>query len=266
MKKIIFSMFLSLCLVYTATAQLGEGQTDPDVTNKRGAYILPVQGDFALGFDALPVMSFFTSPVEFEQYTIIGKYFLENDRALRVSLGIGVNSETNKDLVSPNPAPTPSDPTKDQRVIDVSRESETFLGLSVGYELRRGQGRVQGFYGGEFGLAVYSRSEKNEWGNNLSATNTNSFNPRLLERSYGTAFSVGLGGFVGAEYFIAPKLSIGAEMSLGFYFTTWGEGEENLESWNGTAISKRTQRVDGGGSAFDIETRPGASIFFTFHF
>jgi len=256
MKKIIFSMFLSLCFVFTAVAQFDDvPQTDPNVTNKRGAYLLPDQGDFALGFDATSLLNLFQGGVSFDQTTIFGKYFLDHDRALRVKLSLGMFNEAHKDFdddVTSIATPTP-------KVTDIERFSELSLGLSLGYEMRRGHGRVQGFYGGELGFGISSASEKYEWGNKMSAT----YNPgpRPTEEKFGTTFSVGLGGFVGAEYFIAPKLSLGVELSLGLWFSSTGESEKTTESWEDNARKTTTTKGSAGDSNFSIRSLPAFTPF-----
>ncbi len=53
---------------------------------------------------------------------------------------------------------------------------------------------------------------------------------RITEQK--TAGDFGLRGFVGVEYFVIPKISVGGEFGLGFMYSKVGEGYVNTESWN----------------------------------
>src|SRR5688572_26676784 len=99
MKKSIFVLACLLC--FGSKGQDMGNDTVPK--NKRGNEILPKKGDIALGFNTIPILSFFyesftaapgTGPGEVVQYTggsnnqITAKYFLAAKTAIRLRFGI----------------------------------------------------------------------------------------------------------------------------------------------------------------------------------
>jgi hypothetical protein len=89
---------------------------------------------------------------------------------------------------------------------------------------------------------------------------------RVSSIKQGTLFGIGARAFVGAEYFIFPKISLGAELGWGFAYINQNDGLITTESWNTTATIK-----DGvpfaGSNSFGIDTdNSGGQILLTFHF
>ena len=54
-----------------------------------------------------------------------------------------------------------------------------------------------------------------------------------MESKSGRSFGVGLRAFVGCEFFIAPKISLGAEFGWGLGFQTMGASVTTTESVGG---------------------------------
>ena len=288
-KKIIFSISLCLIVGFSSMAQDVVGD-NPAVTNKRGVAILPQAGDFALGIDAFEPLrylgNFFSSGGNYAPYfegiygDIVGKYFLQNDRALRVRLSLGLNSIDRKAFVMDDSKPTETNFTLE----DVQKYSVSDISLGVGYEFRRGKGRVQGFYGGEGVLGFGSSKYKYEYANAITSsrwtpTSTNFNNnvstiggitTREIESKNGTRISVGASGFVGAEYFFAPQLSIGGEFALGLNFNMVGKSEITRESWStaNNRVETRTTKGSGARTAMNmgLNTVSYSNIFLMFYF
>ncbi|MDF1676825.1 MAG: hypothetical protein P1U44_14015, partial [Vicingaceae bacterium] len=140
---------------------------------------------------------------------------------------------------------------------------------------------IQGYYGGELLISLGSSSESWDYGRAYTADwSANEVAPmgsiqgsaiaqRVTERKAGSTFAFGLRGFVGVEWFIAPKVSLGAEYGWGLGFSSTGEGEETVEYWgfveNSTASEPSLQSETlktGGSSAFQLDTdNNGNSIF-----
>jgi len=299
MKKIIIS--IGLCLVgFVTVAQNVDEVNNAAFVNKRGVYLLPQAGDFALGIDASPILGYlgniFSSSGNYapdlSSQTIYGKYFLEDNRAIRVKLSLGLFNTVNKGFVRDDVA-YEDDYATDKTVIDVERISNSFVGLNVGYEFRRGSGRVQGFYGGEVMLGYDGGKNKYDYANRMNEDNTNpsSFNfdgrnllpYRVIQSKNGTFFA-GLGAFAGAEYFIAPQVSLGCEVGLGFIFSSTGKRKTTFEKWDIEDEKAKIQTVkDVSGEKwrnarnFQVGTYTGngffgeysyssVSIFLMFHF
>ena len=282
-----------MCAFFTTTAQ--EVATDdfsPAVTNKRGVLLLPGYGDFALGFDAMPFLNWFGNRnSDFDAFngvnhSIYGKYFLGDDRAIRGRLTINM-SNTSRVAAVRNDFEFTNNPLNAlATALDAMNTSSFNIDLGAGYELRRGKGRVQGFYGGEVILGFGSGTKQTmEYGNPMTEVNQNpthtifvptgSSDPpppgRVTEVNNGSKITAGLGGFVGVEYFFAPQISIGGEFCLALRYTFTGQTERTIESWNAAANNVQTQtsrsgQWDASDIAFGTAPNFGGRLFLMFHF
>jgi hypothetical protein len=237
-----------------------------EVTSEGGNVVTPQAGDIALGFNAAPLFNYagnmFNGTVGNSlnmgwangNNAIYGKYFMDENTALRGSLRIGFGSTTDNLLYGGS--------TGDS-LTDVVKNSFNSIVLGAGYEKRRGHNRLQGYYGGEFMIGFGGFSTTNTYAEVLSATNPGS---RVLSTKSGSGIMFGLRGFIGAEYFFAPKISIAAEYGWGLTFNTSGKGSTETETWNGTAIVNTTSNADNS-SYFGIDTdNLGGAIRLMFHF
>jgi hypothetical protein len=161
-------------------------------------------------------------------------------------------------------------------VEDIQKISSTNVTLNIGYELRRGHGRVQGFYGGEimfnYGKGHTSYEYGNPYTNDFINPNTTNFGTnvtttgRVLELENGRTLGFGLGGFIGVEYFFAPKISVGGEFGWGLGIANTSDGEVTEEQWTGLEV-KEVPSPAGGGKAWGIDTDNAfGAIFLMFHF
>lgn len=269
MKKSIL-LISALCVFVTLSAQSDE--RSKGVTTKNGTPILPAAGDFAIGVDAAPFLNYAggflsnaggTAPdFKFDDdFTIYGKYFLAPDRAIRAVLALNLSTSTTKTAVLETGS-------TDKYVDNSVKNGTTGFGLSVGYELRRGYGRLQGFYGAGVGLAYASQTISYDYGNALSSNNTNGGTPRDKENSFGGQFGFELGGFAGVEYFVAPKISIGAEVQLGLRVSNTPKGERTAERWDNSKIVETTvpsYNANRPGIA-GFGTNVDGNLFVLFHF
>ncbi len=286
MKKTIITLTVALFACSFVFAQ--ENEREKGTVTKSGRQILPQAGDFAIGVDAYPFLNYAgnmfngsnsNNTPSFGGATLYGKYFLQDNRALRVRLLLDLSSETYKNLV-PDDAATAANPTAE--VEDKLKEGTTKIGLSVGYEFRRGYGRLQGFYGIEAGLGFESYKNTYEYGNpftnthQLPTTTTNFINGTFAQASVrptseksGSQFSFEAGAFAGVEFFVAPKLSIGGEVGLGLSYATTPKGKATVESWDAAnSIVKATEgeAYTGAPGHFGFETVTRGALFVMFHF
>ena len=290
MKKVGLTLLVALVFVFSANAQL---------KNKQGETILPETGDWAIGIDAAPILGYFgnmfnanTSNNMSWAFTngsnqIFGKYFTSENEAYRVGLRIGfVNQSTKNNVVKDDTASTAiANPTY---VEDKATQSDMNIVLSAGKEWRRGHGRLQGFYGADAYLMFGSSSTKYTYGNDYTAlfTSANSTSwanasgtapvvgtvgslmSRPTKESFGSTFGIGVRGFIGAEYFVLPKISIGGEFGWGIGLLSRGTSKITTEYWDGTGNAVKSTEVPGkGGSAFAIDTdNLSGAIKVMFHF
>lgn len=225
--------------------------------------------------------------------TITGKYFVEDDMAYRASLRIGFGSNSEKVMVadrSVDPALPSTWPSLAAEVENKGKWSSMNIGLAVGLEKRRGFGRLQGYYGAELGFNLMSNGAKYEYGNALTASTSavdvnitgaddfgsnlttdvdgqgNSNNARITEQKSGLGFGIGLRGFIGAEYFVMPRLSIGGEFGWGLVFMSQGASSMTYETEGftatGTVEQIETRTMEGSkSSTFGIDTDSNTSMF-----
>jgi hypothetical protein len=264
-----------LCISGIAISQ------DSTLVNKKGIPILPVAGDWAIGIDATPFTKIFNdfSDVGFNfisDNTFMGKKFINNDLAHRVKLRIGFMSDIDDRYIIQDgqTIPEPSITVTDTRTIN-----RTNISIGYGLERRSGYGRVQAVYGAEVFFTYESYSESYSYGNAFSMTNPNPSTtnfgnniPAFAKRSAyieeGNAFGAAIRAFVGVEYFIAAKMSIGGEFGWGIAYMNQAEGSNKVQSWDASTNNVNDEIFKTGGDkyfGFD-NTNFGGAIFFMFFF
>lgn len=280
---------------------------------------LPEEGDVTIGINAIPFLKYLGNcfsdagnntinatdvggvpsigfPVapglQNPTISIFGKYFLTDQTALRLNVGIGIGSKTQRGY-APDDAALVADPLSVAQVEDSYKYRSTGFSLAAGYEWRRGGKRLQGFWGGQ-AVVAYSNSkhffnygnaitEINQtpsqtstvWDNPVSGQTVPTLNPnignnsRLLQQNDGRSWTYGVGGFVGVEYYIAPKIAIGCEMSLNLLWTTEGKSLQKSERFNPdfNRVEENVRWSEPGGSAFHFGTENiGTSLYVAFSF
>lgn len=274
-----------------------------DLTSKKGEPILPEAGDWAISFDATPVFTFVGNAfngntsngapsVNFlnSNQTIIGKKFIDEKSAYRALVRLGFTSQSYKNLVTDNSnTAVVTFPAVAPQVTDKMSSRSTNIAIGVGKEMRKGKTRLQGYYGADAMIWITMASQKYTYGNTMSATNTagttsnpttTDFNNPLFGGGYGSnnvtsrttlnksgmIFGLGVRGFIGAEYFIFPKISIGAEYGWGLGFQMQGKGKKTTETQNGTPLIVGTQdAITAGSSKFGFDTDLNNGTIFGFH-
>lgn len=309
MKKVGLTLLVALAFAFSANAQL---------KNKAGEVVLPETGDWAIGIDATSFLNYFGNLIggnganvapTFDflntRQGITGKYFVSETMAYRAAIRLGMTSTSGSEMVADRLySVTPVYPgTLPVEVKNTWRQGATNIGLTGGVEWRKGHGRLQGFYGGELGIGISSSSETFTYGNAFTQTSsatvsnvnydaadgmlsnenlvTDPFlNPaRATKIKNGTQFGIGVRGFIGAEYFIIPKLSIGGEFGCSLGFMTAGKKSTEMESEGMTSGTPPAEAT----STFTVDTKnpsyfgmdndnmntlfgPAGSLKVTFHF
>jgi len=261
MKRVFFSLAVVTVTLLGANAQ-------EELVNKRGQPILPKAGDFGLSVDATPMLryvgGFFSNSGAstsnlFQQVGIKGQYFLTDNTSVRATLNLDIGSSTNNTFVPKIDANGVSHAT--DRVENSEKKSGSDIQLYVGYVYHRGNGRLRAFYGPEAGLRFGSGKETYEWGNPLNANYTTS---RTLERKSAVDFGFSLGGFVGVEYYVAPRISLAGEFGLHLGFNTKGKGKVITEYWDNGAKTRETKTA--GSSSFYFRNSSVGNISANFYF
>jgi hypothetical protein len=279
MKK---STLVIAALAFSASAAFAQ-----DLTSKKGEAYLPESGDWSIGIDATPVLNYVGNMFNGNTFnaaptwnflntnqTIIGKMYTSETMAYRGILRIGMTSMTYKnqiaDASNTSAVTYPNLPPMKE---DVFKNGSHFIGLGGGIEMRRGKTRLQGMYGVDGMLWLSGSSMKYTYGNALStggtpvgvsAATTTDFSAmggtnlttdaygnaaRVTEWKSGMTFGIGVRGFIGAEYFVLPKLSIGAEFGWGIGYSMTGASSTTVESIGGSPAAVGTITTDGNKSS-----------------
>lgn len=275
-----FLMLMSLGISFSYQAQ--------DLTSKEGEPILPQAKDWGISLDATRFIKNASFDFVSTAQSISLKYFKDPKTAYRVGVRIGLNNWTTKAMVDDRVAASSTLSAYPAAVVmkeNVWKKSSTAIGLTFGIEKRRGVSRLQGIYGIEGSVYISSSKDKFTYGNALNASTSpqmvvdekndamtspyfgsaNNIDTlpkiqgvqgpaRVLERKNGVALSIGARAFIGAEYFVLPKMSLGGEFGWGFGVSTTGRSETKLESigqsnvQGGSGASVSSTTIDGGAS------------------
>jgi len=214
----------------------------------------PEEGDWVIGFDAAPVLNYvgnmfngtagnsLNTDFVNSDNVLFGKYYTDATTAYRGSLRImnySVKNEVLIDTNTMNSAPS--------YVTDETKQSGSLIQFGGGLEKRKGEGRFQGFYGGELMISLGGATNvENTYGVALDTVNMatgGATNGRVLTSKNAGGFGLGIRGFAGVEYFILPKISLGAEFGWGFGMQTQGAGETVTENYGFDGATATTQSL-----------------------
>jgi hypothetical protein len=245
MKK-IFLFCASVALVSTMNAQL---------TSKKGENYLPEAGDYAIGADASSMLSYFGNMLNGGSNTgfgmgftngataITGKKFTTDKMAYRGMVRVGFGSTS-----VATPAATGE---------DVVKTSYNNITLGGGIENRRGNTRLQGYYGAMAMISLGGSKTSYEYG-------AGAVDGQITEEKAGSTFGLGVRAFVGAEYFVLPKISIGGEFGWGLGFTSTGAAETTIQGAEAvTGGTSSSFGLDTDNNAFGVAP---AAVLVHFHF
>jgi hypothetical protein len=273
-KKILF-----VTALFAGSLAFAQGTTT-SMKNKKGLEVLPQAGDWAIQMNAAPMLTYLGSAFSnagavspgasstFSNSVFVGKKFISATEAFRVK--VGVNFQRNSvEATAYNANRT--------EYVSTTNTNTTSIVLGLGKEWRRGHNRLQGVYGAEALLQIgsFTPTVNMDYNMDLKMAVDSGFEAAGVARTNGVsksgAFGFGVRGFVGVEYFVLPKLSIGAEYGWGIgYMTSSGEQEDLV--YNGTDVLTFTSKGnkesgivvnnDNGGTIFG-----GTATFnVTFHF
>jgi len=268
--------------------------------SKKGEPYLPAEGDWGIAIDAAPFLDYFgnfftdgqnqapSAQFANNNFAIMAKKFKTPQHAYRASVRLNLLNDNSR-AFSPEFSTEPTNTT----VEDKYTRSFTNVYASLGIEKRKGNTRIQGFYGAEGILGFGTEKHKIDYGNKITQENTNPDRSEyeidfqnssevvsnltdaggfITEYKLGSTFSIGARVFIGAEVFIFPKLSLGFEygFSAGYFYT--GNGSITSEQWTIPVGGNSEQFVttitdQGGSSTFKIDNdNSGGALFLSFYF
>lgn len=236
MKKVLLTAAAVLSLTFV-NAQ--------DLKSKKGEAYLPVAGDWAISFNANGIFEYagnaFNGKTDnaaptvtnVTENTFVGKKFITDKSAYRVvaNLGFGSNNEASGTVAG--------------YTFGAYKASTIAVTAGVGKEWRRGSTRLQGFYGADALLGFSSTKWKEDKAPNQTY-------------NVGTSINLGVTGFIGAEYFIFPKMSVGAQYNYGLQIKSNGASKYSVPG---------SPDVNGESSTnFNLGNVTATSINLTLHF
>jgi hypothetical protein len=253
MKKIILSVAAVFAFGF-ANAQEATSSAQ-SISNTKGEQYLPKAGEWAIGFNADGIFEYVGNAFSGDTHnsapfvgyqkagTFVGKKFITDNTAYRVVANLAVGAD------------------KDEVVNGLGERVETKnsgfdLTAGLGKEWRRGSTRLQGFYGADALLTV--NSSKEEINTVADADGTFISN---VENKSGLGFGLGVQGFIGAEYFIFPKMAIGAQYTYRVGFDIAGKPETTVTTPGGSVTAE-----GGSANSFGLGGVGITSINLTLHF
>lgn len=291
MKKAILSL-----AVLVAGAGAFSAYADEEVAKKQ---YLPEKGNFAIGVDVMPVLrtlggAFNTTsnvpvggtPFSYQDMFIKpdvalhGKYMVTDNWAVKANFGVVVNNYNKRYYVADD-LEHALDPNSEAKVIDTESTTRSGMTLKLGAEYRLGKHRVQGVFGvgAMFGFSTYAKSysygnaitELNRTPSSISVSGLNipaGYRP-LSAQADGANFMYGVYGSAGAEWFVAPKISLGADVNLSLYGLAAAKGKVKSEGYNEAymSVEQRTDLVSPGNNGVVFGTdNLGGSLYLSFYF
>ena len=269
MKKNIAIIICVLLSLAGVSAQNATDSTHIAKGNKfhSAQHYLPQAGDFAIGVDVTPLVELLGNT--FNGYgtngtkntlgalggsvvnldyapkpdvSVMVKYFLKDNLALRANIGVKTNNLTQRAYVVSDVISV-TDPFSDEKLIDCAKSYNTGGSAALGLEFRAGKNRIQGTFGGDLVFAYQTRQEEYNYANTLSLLNSkptmSSLMPafdasgyRTTNKNYGDMFYGGAMLNIGVEYFILPKVAIGSEVNVMIYYRMGSTSYETREGLN----------------------------------
>jgi hypothetical protein len=244
-------LIVAMMIGVTASAQ--------DMNSKKGTPILPESGDWSIGIGANSSLNYFgnllngnvdNSAMSFDwtngnDNVITGKMMKDANTAYRAKVRLGFGSTT----ADNQSVDLDGDGAADIDSVEIKNGGSN-INLGAGIQMYRGKGRVRGFYGAEANIGLGSAKET--W----TATDLS------VEAKDGSTFNLGIRGFIGVEYFFAPKMSLSGEFGWGLGLSSTGASETTV-----TFAGTTTTTKGGKSSSFGLDTdNAGAAINLNFYF
>lgn len=298
MKKLLSTIFVS-CLLATAT--MAQDVTGTAVSKK----YIPEEGDFGISVGLNPILKYvgnaFNNSTDnnleslggepFAKYqktfsdrglmpdvSIMGKYMFTDEWGLRANIGLNLGAIYDREYVQDDKAVALNGLSED-KVIDQSKTTRNGVSIMLGGEYRKGEKRVQGVFGMGLLFAMQNNRTTYSYGNEMTTVNQNpstssvgsvSGNKRtLMTNGEGADVYAGLTGSAGIEYFIAPKISLGAEVNLSAYYIFKSQRRSVTEEYNPITeiIEEKTERTKPRSREFHLGTECiGGSLTLNFYF
>lgn len=267
-----------------------------------GKNYLPEQGDVAFGVNVKPILKYVgnvfngstsnelgnlggepVSGKEFESeilpdVSVMSKYMISDSWGIRANVGLMFRTDMDRQYVQDdkNVMLNPFDETK---LIDQKNTSKNGMSMMLGAEYRKGDNRIQGVWGVGALFGFFNEKASYYYANAITEVNqkpTTKFPStpptagyRTLSERKENNFFYGITGSAGVEWFVAPKVSVGAEVNLSLYSVKGGQVYTESEGYNVATklVEQRTDLTSPGNNKFRLGTENlGGSFYMAFYF
>lgn len=306
MKRILYLLLIGLLFPFAAV--VAQEKSSAKAGKGTSLDYLPAQGDWSLGVDVSPLLKYFgtmfsdagsgdlkalggTPFIEGSGFaekdktlvpnvSVMGKYFLSNHLALRANIGFKVGLE-NKNYYAWDDRELAVNPLGEKKVENCLKQSREGVSVLLGAEYRKGKSRVQGVFGAGLLFAFMNDRLEYSYGNEMTTVNqlpsgSVTDYPRIPNRyrvlskyNTGANFYTGLTGSAGVEWFMAPKVSLGAEVNMSVYYLFGMQTYIESEGYNTVtgSVEKRTDLISPGDRGFYAATESlGGALTLNFYF
>ncbi len=247
----------AIIIIFLIIAQIvGFSQENRHEPSNADKNMLPGFGDIGIGINAEPIINIFADdqPLNFTDNTLYLRYFLTDDAAIRLYLGLRMN-ETSKTFYVRDDEAFIYDPLSNKQVKDRRTQFDNFYTADAGYQYFIGDNRIRGFLGIGAGYHYFKNYYLYEYGNIMNDMNdaptqvvnwdtgeTGNLTERTLKNFEDAAtHGVSAGLFTGAEYYILPKFCIGLEIGFAYAVSFPGQEYTEYETMVGTEHVEMTE-------------------------
>lgn len=268
--------------------------------------VLPKAGDIGFGIDLVPIFGYIGDMFNNSQnnglntfggqealnneinisnptVSIMAKYMLTDEIALRANIGILTQKDTQRSYVRDDAAFL-ENPLSEAKVIDSNTTTNSGGSISLGAEYRRGYNRIQGYGGLDIIYGFESQRQVYKYGNAITdvnqvpsrtdygtPTNVDYWTKTYVTGRYhdGNAQYIGIGAHAGVEIFLASHFSIGGEVTLYALGEFGRQCYQTQEGFNPTTnmVETRTELVSPGNKTFTFGTdNLGGKLYMMFYF
>ena len=292
MKKIILTIALSL-VTFASVSAKGNDSTK---------VYLPQKGDFAIGVNLNPIINYVgnvfngTTNNKLENFggepsfngiddyqkgitpdiSFMGKYMITNTFGLRANIGFMVENKQTNVYVQDDKA-VALNPFDESKLIDSKNYTRSGMSMMFGTEFRKGSKRVQGVFGAGILFGWVTDKLTYDYANIMTEVNqtpttgisTYNNNYRTLAEKNANSCFIGATGSAGVEWFVAPKVALGAEVNLNLYYIAGGQQYKETEGYNQSTqkVETRCDLVSPGNNIFRFGTESlGGSVYMSFYF
>lgn len=231
-----------------------------DLKSSKGENYLPEAGDWSISFNADNLFKYAGNAFSSAGTNTIGKVENSNGSASGTFTGKKFVTATQADryTVGFELANTSSTLASATTTVAGAETVSTRVNVTagIGKEWRRGKTRLQGFYGYDLVANIVLVN------NTKTTTPTSATAYSVTDDKGGFGFGVGAKGFLGAEYFIFPKIAIGAQYTYGVNLNIAAAGTRTFSDQTGNSSELKGAKS----TSFGVGNVGVASMSLSLHF